>query len=136
MNQDLKTIIESVVREELKELELQEGIFDTIKKAAGYANKLAFLQAKNGGGAVKQELLDQLEAFVQKAQGKTTGAGAMMLKDLAIKIQKIQIKQNPDRRYDRSGRQRDQYGRYARNNQEPNTDGYIDDSPTRPRRPR
>lgn len=120
MKHDLETLIESVVREELKEIELQEGILQTIKKAAGFANKLAFLQAKNGENAVKQELLDQLEAFVQKAQGKTTGAGAAMLQSLTKKIQKIQTQRNPDRRYDRRGRERDQHGRYARRNQEKN----------------
>lgn len=120
MKHDLETLIESVVREELKEIELQEGILQTIKKAAGFANKLAFLQAKNGENAVKQELLDQLEAFVQKAQGKTTGAGAAMLQSLTKKIQKIQTQRNPDRRYDSRGRERDQHGRYARRNQEKN----------------
>ena len=105
-DKELQQLIESVVREELG---LNEGILKTLKKAADYATKLAYIQATKGPEGVKDELIDELEAFVQKAQGKTKGFMAQaILKDLTDKVQSIQAQRHPDRRV------RDFRGRFAR----------------------
>lgn len=48
------------------------GLFKTLRKGIGFATKLAWLQATQGPDAVSEELLDQLDTFVQKvkASGK------------------------------------------------------------------
>ena len=107
-DQELQQIIEAVVREELG---LNEGFLKTLKKAADYATRIAYIQATKGPEGIKDELIDKLESFVQKAQGKTKGFMAQaMLKDLSDKVQEIQTQRHPGKRH------RDYRGRYASQN--------------------
>lgn len=71
------------------------GLFKTLRKGIGFATKLAWLQATQGPDAVSEELLDQLDTFVQKVKSsgkvKNTLASGLygeleeLTKDIRIK---------------------------------------------------
>jgi len=86
-NQNLETLIESLVKEELM---LQEGIFSNIKKAIGFATKMAYVQATKGPEAVKDELIAQLQTFIRKAKSsKLNFAMNDLLEDLEEQVAEI-----------------------------------------------
>lgn len=85
--QNLETLIESLVKEELM---IQEGLFSNIKKAIGFASKMAYVQATRGPEAVKDELIAQLQTFIQKAKSsKLNFAMNDLLEDLEEQVAEI-----------------------------------------------
>lgn len=100
----VSVLIETILQEELL---LQEGFFQNIKKAVGFASKLAYLQSTRGPDAVKDELIGQLSTFVQKAKSsKMSYAMKDILDDLEDQVQEIKSTKQ---------RARDARGRYASN---------------------
>lgn len=104
---DIAILVESILQEELgnikNELVIQEGFFQNIKKAVGFASKLAYLQTTKGPDAVKDELIVQLDTFVKKAKSsKMSYAMKDLLDELDDQVQ--EIKTTKQRARDARGR--------------------------------
>lgn len=96
------------------------GFFKTLKKGLGFATKLAWLQATEGPDAVSEELLDQLDTFVQKikASGKVkTGLSSGLYGELEELTKDIRIKK---REYER-----DQQGRFSSSRRRESDDYFV-----------
>lgn len=71
---------------ELKSL-LNEGLFDQLQKAIDYTEKLTTLGVTGGKAALKDELIDKITDFVEKAKDKATGGAAKrLIQDLEDKL--------------------------------------------------
>lgn len=89
------------------------GLFKTLRKGIGFATKLVWLQTTQGPDAVSEELLDQLDTFVQKVKssGKVkTGVVSGLFSQLEDMTVDIRTKK---REYER-----DQHGRFASKSQQ------------------
>lgn len=111
-NSNISLLVESIVQQELKTLKsdlvLEEGFLQNVKNAVKFASKIAYLQTTKGPDAVKDELIGQLSAFVQKAKNsKMSYAMSVILDDLEDQVQQIKSTKQ---------RARDERGRYSRNN--------------------
>lgn len=101
---NLELLIETLVKEEIQQQVLEEGIFQSLSKGLKLAGKLAYLQATKGPEAVSEELINNLSTFIEKL--KTTKMSFALqdtLQDLEEEVEKIKIKKQ---------RARDERGRF------------------------
>lgn len=112
-------LVKEMVQEQFDSV-INEGFFDQIQKAIDYTGQLATLQATQGGGAVKDELVDKLTDFVEKAKGKTKSPFAKnLIQDLENKIQQVHSQKGKQRKKRTDfTRQRDERGRFLKRQQQ------------------